>query len=120
MNQKASLKKVTGIVCVFLFLALGVTTNVPAQSTIEPKLDHSACVFHCMMDQNFLHTNSNYESASNQYYAFMQRFWENSSCEGVGIVDVFEAVTAISGVPGGASLKCWDLLLAQTHRCAKS
>ncbi len=111
-----------GLIFVLLLLVITTTADVPAKSTDDdPELKYSACVYHCMMEQDFIHSKmNNYQSASNAYYAFMRRFWRNSSCEDIGIIDILEVAIAVSGAPGGASMSCYQLLLAQTLGCKET
>ena len=39
--------------------------------------------------------------------------WETSGCKGVGDKDILETVIAVSGAPGGATMSCYQLLLAE-------
>ncbi|MFY9156804.1 MAG: hypothetical protein BWX85_01389 [Chloroflexi bacterium ADurb.Bin120] len=120
MTKKFFVSKLIGLLFVFFLLVITKTSDVPAQSTYEPQLDHSACVYHCMMDQNFIHSKMGYGPASSTYYQFMTRFWETSGCKGVGIKDILETVIAVSGAPGGATMSCYQLLLAETLGCANT
>ncbi len=50
MNKNICGSKLFGIIFVFFLLIIAKTSDVPAQSTLEPKLNHSDCVYHCMTD----------------------------------------------------------------------
>lgn len=83
MSIKRTESKLLLTIALLLVLGLILTTDVPVQSATEPRLNHSACVYNCMMDLNFYHSEMGDTSAANSYYAFMQRFWETSGCNGV-------------------------------------
>jgi len=101
MNKNIFGCKFIGLILVLFLLVITTTSDVPAQSAYEPKLNHSACVYHCFVAQNILHSKLGYEAAFNAYDAFMTRFWGPCGCEGVGFQDVLEAAIAVSGAPGG-------------------
>lgn len=118
MVQFRFVLKILGLFSLILISGLMLTADVPGQSAYEPRLNHSACVYHCMMDQNFIHSEMGDTAAANSYYAFMQRFWETSGCDGVDVFDILDVLVSVSGAPSGATMSCYQLLLAQTKQCA--
>jgi len=122
MYKKRDVFRFIFLLCVAVIFTVLLSFIVPAQSYTEPRLSHNICVAHCVIDTTILRSNKGDTQAKNEYHGWYDTYFEGTGCNQSSWRTMFEyllsVIGEIVGSPGGATLQCWQGLLALTHQCS--
>jgi len=102
--------------------ALFIVARAPVSASTQPRVSHSACTTHCVMDENVLRSSMGDTQAKNAYHSWFDTFYRLTGCSDSAFKNIIEIMVDIAGDltggGGGTTMQCWQELLAQAASCS--